>query len=313
MNKKIIFIIIGIIIIISGGISAYFYLKTPQIEVKNFNDCLKAGYPIMESYPRQCKIPEGKNFVEDIGNELEKIDLIKISNPRPNQEIESPIIIEGEARGFWFFEASFPVKIFDENNNLLGEIIAQAQSEWMTENFVPFHATLEFPTPSTKTGKLILEKDNPSGLPEHDDQLIIPVVFKNFSTTKEIIKVKVYFNNNKLDPEVSCNKVFPVEREIPKTSAVARAVLEDLLKGPSEKEKSEGFFTNINSGVKIQKLTIENDVAKVDFDEQLEFQVGGSCRVSAIHAQITQTLKQFPTVKDVIISINGRTEDILQP
>lgn len=313
MNKKIIFIIIGIIIIISGGISAYFYLKTPQIEVKNFNDCLKAGYPIMESYPRQCKIPEGKNFVEDIGNELEKIDLIKISNPRPNQEIESPIIIEGEARGFWFFEASFPVKIFDENNNLLGEIIAQAQSEWMTENFVPFHATLEFPTPSTKTGKLILEKDNPSGLPEHDDQLIIPVVFKNFSTTKETIKVKVYFNNNKLDPEVSCNKVFPVEREIPKTSAVARAVLEDLLKGPSEKEKSEGFFTNINSGVKIQKLTIENDVAKVDFDEQLEFQVGGSCRVSAIHAQITQTLKQFPTVKDVIISINGRTEDILQP
>jgi len=127
------------------------------------------------------------------------------------------------------------------------------------------------------------------------------------------LKVKVYFNNNKLDPEFSCNKVFPVEREITKTQAVARAALEELLKGSSEKEKVEGFFTSINPGVKIQSLVIENGTAKVDFDEQLEFQVGGSCRVAAIRAQITQTLKQFPTVNSVIISIDGRTEDILQP
>lgn len=51
----------------------------------------------------------------------------------------------------------------------------------------------------------------------------------------------------------------------------------------------------------------------IDFDERLEFQVGGSCRVAAISAQIRETLKQFPQVKEVIISINGRTEDILQP
>ncbi|MBA7661011.1 hypothetical protein ES703_69021 [subsurface metagenome] len=65
--------------------------------------------------------------------------------------------------------------------------------------------------------------------------------------------------------------------------------------------------------MRIQKLIIENGVAKIDFDEQLEFQVGGSCRVVAIRAQITETLKQFPTVDNVIISIDGRTEDILQP
>ncbi len=127
------------------------------------------------------------------------------------------------------------------------------------------------------------------------------------------MKVQVYFNNGRMDPEFSCNKVFPVEREIIKTEAMARATLEELLKGTSEKEESEGFFTSINPGVKIQKLTIGNGVAKVDFDERLEFQMGGSCRVAAIRAEITETLKQFPTVKNVIISINGRTEDILQP
>jgi len=32
-----------------------------------------------------------------------------------------------------------------------------------------------------------------------------------------------------------------------------------------------------------------------------------------IISQIKQTLKQFPTIKDVVISINGQTEVILQP
>src|SRR3989344_6002563 len=110
---------------------------------------------------------------------------------------------------------------------------------------------------------------------------------------KESIILKAFFNNDRMDPEFSCNKVFPVERAVPKTQAVARAALAELLRGPTEEDKTKGFFTSINSGVKIQKLTIENGMAKVDFDEQLQFQVGGSCRVSAIRAQITETLKQF--------------------
>ncbi len=239
----------------------------------------------------------------------EKSNLIRLSEPRPNALVQSPLEIRGEARGYWFFEASFPVRLIDENGKELGTGIAQALSDWMTEDFVPFESKIEFQSPTTEKGILILEKDNPSGLPENADELRIPVRF----IPVETMKVRAYFNNDEMDPEFSCNKVFPVEREIPKTQAVARAALEELLKGPTDAEKSQGFFSNINPGVKIQKLTIENEIAKVDFDEQLEFQVGGSCRVAAIRAEITQTLKQFPTVKEVIISINDRTEDILQP
>ncbi len=110
--------------------------------------------------------------------------------------------------------------------------------------------------------------------------------------------VKAYFSNVSLDP---------------KTESVALAAMTELLDGPTDAEKTQGYTTNINPGVKVQKLTIENLVAKVDFDKQLERQVGGSCRVTAIMAQITQTLKQFPTVKNVVIFIDGRTENILQP
>ena len=40
-------------------------------EINNFEDCAAAGYPVGESYPRQCFAPD-KTFVEEIKNELSK-------------------------------------------------------------------------------------------------------------------------------------------------------------------------------------------------------------------------------------------------
>jgi len=127
--------------------------------------------------------------------------------------------------------------------------------------------------------------------------------------------VRVYFNNPEKDPNwaFECSNVLAIEREIPKTKSVAMAAITELLKGPTSSEKAAGYVSNINTGVIVQKLTIENGTAKIDFNEQLQYQVGGSCKTSAIIAQIKETLKQFPTIKDVVISINGQSEDILQP
>jgi len=35
-------------------------------EVTNFNECVAMGYPVMESFPRQCRTPEGATFTEVI-------------------------------------------------------------------------------------------------------------------------------------------------------------------------------------------------------------------------------------------------------
>lgn len=238
---------------------------------------------------------------------------IVILSPKINEEISSPFKITGYVNGDGWagFEGQVGlVKLLDSENRELTQSILTATSDWMT-SLVYFEANLEFLTTDDVSGTLIFLNENPSGLPEKDKEFRLPVKIIGFKG--EIMKVKVYYNNSEMDPEFSCNKVFAVEREIPKTEAVARAALEELLKGPTNQEKSQGFLTSINSGVKIQKLTIENGTAMVDFDEQLEYQVGGSCRVAAIRAEITKTLKQFPSVKSVVISINGRTEDILQP
>ncbi len=106
--------------------------------------------------------------------------LVKLTSPTDGQEIQSPLTVEGEASGSWFFEGDFPVILTDWDGRIIAQGIATAEGDWMTENYVPFKATLEF-TPDTTVsnrGSLILKKDNPSGLPQYDDAFEITVFFK---------------------------------------------------------------------------------------------------------------------------------------
>ena len=105
-------------------------------------------------------------------------DMIELESPASNDIVTSPLTITGQARGNWYFEASFPVELLDANGNRLAMHYAEAQGEWMTTEFVPFKSTITFLTPTTPTGTLILHKDNPSGLPENDDSIRIPVRFR---------------------------------------------------------------------------------------------------------------------------------------
>lgn len=110
-----------------------------------------------------------------------KRDLIEPITVRPGDTISSPLTVAGRARGMWYFEASFPVRLLDENSNNvpLDPPYITAGTDWMTTEFVPFSATLTFtPPPSGTRGTLIFQKDNPSGLPEYDDLLEFPIVFK---------------------------------------------------------------------------------------------------------------------------------------
>lgn len=107
-----------------------------------------------------------------------KADLIVVESLAPGDYVASPLTVTGRARGTWYFEASFPVQLLDGNGNVLASGPAQAQGDWMTTEFVPFAITLPaFAAPGTANGTLVLKKDNPSGLPEHEDELRIPVRF----------------------------------------------------------------------------------------------------------------------------------------
>lgn len=178
-------IILAIILVALG---LYLLLDTDPNEVvaepTSFEECA-ALYPVMESDPRRCVTPSGLQFVEESISEVPVQpapagipNLITVDSPDPGDRITSPLTITGEARGTWYFEASFPVELRDASGAVIAQHYAEAQGEWMTENFVPFRSTLSFPAqPAGSQGTLILRKDNPSGLPENDNSVSIPIVF----------------------------------------------------------------------------------------------------------------------------------------
>lgn len=102
---------------------------------------------------------------------------IEVLRPYTNATVASPLTVSGSVPGSWSFEASFPVVLLDANRKVVTQEPATISGDWMTDEPVPFTVTLNFANFPTKTGYLLLQKDNPSGLPENDDSLEIPLKF----------------------------------------------------------------------------------------------------------------------------------------
>ena len=291
--------------------------------IENFDDCAAAGNPVMESYPEQCRTEDGRTFVRDIGDEMEKQDLIRVDMPRPNQTIGEHVVIEGEARGYWFFEATFPIVLEDDQGNVLATHYATAQSEWMTEEFVPFTSEFDVIFGDATKGNLILKKDNPSDLPENDDELRIPVTFEKGSAETSTITLSFYseedLSNAMFDSPVT------VTRTIPKTAKVADAALRALFAGPTEEEMQQGartsedlkqlgeYYLGINIHTEYPDpfspptsgRMIEN-VAIVNFrSEALSILNSAAARQFMAKSAIEETLRHFPTITHVLYAIDG--------
>ena len=234
---------------------------------------------------------------------------VRLSTPRPNAVVSSPLEVSGEARGAWFFEADFPVRLLDGTGREIGVVPARAQGEWMSEDFVPFGATVAFVRPTTATGVLVLDRSNPSGLAENAALVALPVRFVASASPSKA--VRVFFHRMATDDD-ACDAVWPVARTVEPKRAEAEAVLAELLGGPTPAERQRGFLTNIPEGVQLRSLRVENGTAHADFDRALD-RAAGSCRVLAIRAQIERTLRQLPGIDDVVISVDGDVEEALQP
>jgi len=161
MNKTIL-LVIALVVILGAIFVVYQKAEAPT-------DGPQTGTP-----PPPPPPPPGGNAHDAAA----KANLIVVDAPLSGSKVVAPLTVSGKARGTWYFEASFPIKLVTDSGAILFEGPAQAEGEWMTENFVPFKVVLTFPMqPAGSKGKLILTKDNPSGLPQYDDYLEIPVTF----------------------------------------------------------------------------------------------------------------------------------------
>ncbi len=324
-QKKIVTVLILLIILLTGAFF-YFYKNNSYNLISTFEECRRAGYPILESYPPQCKTPDGKTFINsseqatptnpDTGNGVSTPlgnDEIKIYGLTSGQVIQSPITIQGEAKG-WYFEASFPVHLVDANGKILFQGPATAQSDWMTSAFVPFKITITFANITTETGTLIFKNDNPSGLPENERSFRVPV---RFDVNKNQRSVNLYYYNSVLDKDINGNilcsakGLVPVQRSVPITQTPLQDTLRLFLKGElTLAEKNSGISSEYPlSGVELKNAFISNaGVLTIDLADPNNRTSGGSCRAKVLQAQLEATAKQFTNVKSIVY-----TKPVFQP
>ena len=114
----------------------------------------------------------------------------------------------------------------------------------------------------------------------------------------------------------------PVLREVPRTTAVGTAALQQLIAGPNATERAAkpAITTLIPTGTRLLGLTVDQGVATVDLSQEFVGSGGWSSSngsrsrispyISGAVSQVVYTLTQFPTVTGVTFRIDGTPESV---
>ena len=77
-------------VVVFAGVAGYFilrkklYIPEPTTQINSFKECERAGYPVGENYPRQCRTPGGQQFIEEIDRQILPTLPIFLSTPKPS-------------------------------------------------------------------------------------------------------------------------------------------------------------------------------------------------------------------------------------
>ncbi len=229
---------------------------------------------------------------------------IIINQPLSNDDITSPVVVKGRAS---VSSGKVELRLVDAFEQVMATTTVSVDDG--LSGFNLFSADLAFSAPRSPFGRLEVFEATTDGTPSQN-VIRLPVNFADYRNRE----VKLFFSNIKEDPGVvDCAKVFSLSREIQYDEQPVAGALRQLVAGLTEAEMKEGFVNNLPEAVKVQKIELLDGVLTVDFNQALQQGVGGSCRVIAIRSQIIETLKQFEGIKEVVISIDGEKEAILQP
>lgn len=108
-----------------------------------------------------------------------------------------------------------------------------------------------------------------------------------------------------------CAAVQASPRTLPRSPGVARAALQALLAGPTPEEQARGLrspFSAATAGLLKRVFITADGTAWVDLADPGDAVPGASssCTAAEIDSQIRHTLRQFSSVKQVIVGIEGQ-------
>jgi hypothetical protein len=205
----------------------------------------------------------------------------------------NPLIVRGRARTF---ENTVSIRVRDAKGDLIREVHTTSVGEMGHHN--PFEAQVFLTRdPGTRITVDAFEYSAKDGS-------VRSLASRSIDFTTEMMKVHVAF------PTSDCDRLATFTREVPKTTSIARLLVEMLVAGPTASEN--GATSPFPQGSAVRSVILRNGELTVDFNERLQ-NVGGSCAAIAIRNAVTQTLKQLPSVKSVVITAGGSRDLALQP
>jgi len=290
---------------LGAAAAAWLIRGTPDSSPRasSFAECEAAGNPVRETYPRQCVV-DGTTFVEDLPGTVSDDGAVRLDRPRPGEVVGTEIVLAGSAAAF---ENTVNWRVRDGRGTVLAEGFATADAPLPGEHG-PFALSLPYRDAGTDSGTVeafvISARDG-----SEQSLARVPVTFDREGS----LAVEAFFGNTVRDPEtLECQTAYPVIRRVPRDGAPARAALGELLRGPTEAERSRGVVTSLPEGTRLLGLSIADGTATARFSAELSTAASGSCRVGQVRAQVESTLLQFPTVSRVLVSIEG-DPDGLEP
>ena len=100
-------------------------------------------------------------------------------------------------------------------------------------------------------------------------------------------------------------------RRLPASEAPLTDVIQALIGGPNDNEKSRGLISLVPPGTKILSASVRGNTAYISFSEDFQYNTYGVEGYAGQIRQIVFTATEFPNVRDVQILIEGRRIDYL--
>ena len=135
-----------------------------------------------------------------------------------------------------------------------------------------------------------------------------------FAQKPGTMTIKLYFHTDEPDNKPGdCFKIALATRKIPKTTAVAKAALEELFKGTTKDEEAKNLwsFTVAEMNGILKSLKVKRGAAYVNFNKVVYQQLGSATTTcgAGFWGTVEKTLKQFPSIKKVFYAIEGNPKD----
>ncbi len=117
-------ILSSVVVVVLGG-STLYYSQAFLTRVATFDECVKSGYPMLESFPRQCVAPSGDTFIEEVTTY--RNDTIGFSLQYP-PEIKIEELPSGNVRFFFIGSTQSEEALSDGISFIVSKIILPRNS-----------------------------------------------------------------------------------------------------------------------------------------------------------------------------------------